>query len=348
MTTENQLKNTAQQPTGMMAKNRTGETTKRQNNIETDRADAVAEKSTDIKAEKKKGSLEEREIVQAAQEKAKEEEEKLSGLWEIRARFKNLAEKVLPKNPYLMGIPNKIHITTHEGLDWRRGTPFSPHEERVQYVSFQRLDDDETVLRPQPWDEENAKSSQSGSTRRTSSDFSSVPGHTPRKKMSMEEYLRRKNPDSGSANASQEGSLAPQKADSQISREANVDPKIKPKISPSEATGSKMEGKAMQEGAPGSKPQETAGVASAAREEITAEKKGAVKSEGSSQRETMKPKEVATPKEVFPLQREDLTQKVSVVPKESHTGIAIARGKEDAMEKRGRPSQEGMLPGRKR
>ena len=348
MTTENRLNNTARQSTITLATNQTGETTEQQKMMATDRVDEVTKIFTGIKTEKqkdetadiRKGTMDEKEMIQAAQEKAKEEEEKLSGLWEIRARFKNLAENILPKNPYLMGIPNKIHITTHEGPDWRRGTPFSPHEERVQYVSFQRLDDDETVLRPQSWDEENAKSSQSGSTRRTSSDFSSVPGQTPRKKMSMEEYLRRKKSDSKSANPSQEGGLLPHKAEAKIDRAAKMGSTIKPEPSPLEGTGSKMQGKAMQGGAQGSKTQETAGVTSAGKE-TAAEKSSALNHEGTDQ------KEVKTPKEVS-VQRENMAQKVSVVPTEGHTGKSIAWEKEGKMEKVVQPVEEGTLPSRKR
>lgn len=332
----------------MMTKNRTGETAKQQNQTAKNRADEVIENSLDMKtamqkgetAEKKKATADEREMIQAAQEKAKEEAEKLDGLWEIRARFKNLAEHVLPKNPYLMGIPNKIHITTHEGPDWRRGTPFSPHEERVQYVSFQRLDDDETVLRPQSWDEENAKSSQSGSTRRTSSDFSSLPGQTPRKKMSMEEYLRRKKSDAAGVNASQEGSLAQHKA------EAKMGPTIKPKTSSSEVAVSKMEGKVSQGSTLETKAQETGGVATS-RDDSAAEGKSALKGEGTGQKETITPKGVMTQKEISG-QQETVTHKVGAIPKEGSTGKEPIKEKKGTMEKVVKPTMEGISPSRKR
>lgn len=354
MTTENQFNDTAEQPTGMMAKNKTNETNKQQNMIATDQAAEVAETPADMATEKQKGEttekkigkMDEKEIVQAAQEKAKEEEEKLSGLWEIRARFKNLAENILPKKPYLMGVPSKIHITRNEGPDWRRGTPFSPHEERVQYVSFQRLDDDATVLRPQSWDEENAKSSQSDSTRRTSSEFSSLPGQTPRKKMSMEEYLRRKKPDSESANASREGSMVPHKAEAKVGPEGNMGPKIKPKISPLESTVSKMEGKAMQGCTLGPKAQETPGVAPA-RKETTEEKKGALKNDVTIQKETTAQKEVTMRKEAS-VQRDIAMQKANAVPKEALMGEMIANENEVAKETVVQPTKEGILPSRKR
>lgn len=354
MTSEIHFNDTARQSTGVMTKNRISEKVKQQNAIATDRADEMAVNFVDIKtekqrdgtAEKRKATMDEREVIQAAQEKAKEEAEKLDGLWEIRARFKNLAEHVLPKNPYLMGIPNKIHITTHEGPDWRRGTPFSPHEERVQYVSFQRLDDDETVLRPQSWDEENAKSSQSGSTRRTSSDFSSLPGQTPRKKMSMEEYLRRKNPDSGSATVSQEGTIVQHKAEAKIGREANMGPTINPKTSSVEAEAPKVEGKAAQRGALESKAQESIRVA-ATRKDIPAEKKGAPKGEGTGQKESVTSKRVTTQKDIS-VQQENVLQKLSVVPKEGHRGKKIAGEKEAAMEKILQPPEGRTSPSRKR
>ena len=354
MTTEIHLNATARRNTSMMTKHRIGDTAQQQNQTAKNRADEVTENSLDMKtglqkdetAEKKRTTTDEREMFQAAQEKAKEEEEKLDGLWEIRARFKNLAEHVLPKNPYLMGIPNKIHITTHEGPDWRRGTPFSPHEERVQYVSFQRLDDDETVLRPQSWDEENAKSSQSGSTRRTSSDFSSLPGHTPRKKMSMEEYLRKKRSGSASANVPQEGSLAQHKAEAKIGQEVKTGPTIKPKTSSSEVTVTKMEGKLTQGSALEPKSQETGGVATA-RNDNAAERKSTLKGEGTAQNETITPKGVITQKEVSG-QQETVTHKVGIVPEEGPTGKVTAREKEGAMEKVVKPTVERMSPSRKR
>lgn len=354
MTTKSHLNATAGQTTGMMAKNPTGETAKQQHQTATDRTDAVTGPSLDVKtekqkgetAEKKKATVDEREIMQAAQEKAKEEEEKLSGLWEIRARFKNLAEHVLPKNPYLMGIPSKIHITTNEGPDWRRGTPFSPHEERMQYVSFHRLDNDDTVLRPQSWDEENAKSSQSDSTRRTSSDFSSVPGHTPRKKMSMEEYLRRKKSGSVSANASQEGSLVQHKAEAKIAREANAGPPIKPKTSSSESTVLKREEKATQASALVPKAPETAGMTTAI-SDTAADRKSALKGEGTAQKETTTPKGVTKQKDISGPQG-TVTPKLSVVPKEGRTGKALTGEKEGAMERAVKPTKVGMSPSRKR
>lgn len=354
MTTENHLNPTARKSTGLMAKNRIGETAKQQHHTVTDRTDEAALRSLDMKpekqkdqvAEKKKATMNEREIIQAAREKAKEEEEKSDGLWEVRARFKNLAQHVLPKNPYLMGIPSKIHITTHEGPDWRRGTPFSPHEERVQYVSFQRLDDDETVLRPQSWDEENAKSSQSDSTRRTSLDFSSLPGHTPRKKMSMEEYLRKKNSGLANANASQEGSLVQHKAEAKIARDAKVDSTIKSKTSSLESTVSKLEGKATQATAPGPKAQETAGMATAIGD-TAADRQSALKSEGIGQKEIFTPKGVTKQKEIS-RQQETVPQKASVVPKEGLSGKVPTVKKEVVMEKVVKTAKEGMSPSRKR
>lgn len=330
MTTENHLNEVSRRHTGMIAKNRTSETTEQQHTeMAVNPTSMKTEKQRDLTVERKKGSIDEREIAHAAQEKAKEEEEKLSGLWEIRSRFKNLAETVLPKNPYLMGIPNEIHITTHEGPDWRRGTPFSPHEERVQYVSFQRLNDHETVLRPQSWDEENAKTSQTPSTRRTSSDFSSVPGHTPRRKMTMEEYMRRKKTGSASANASQEGSQAPHKAEAKIDQEAKTGLAITRKTSSSEAAAVNMGRQTMPGIAPGPKAPETA----SATKEVIAEKNGSLKSEGTSRKETITLK---------------APQKLSVMPNEGNTGKGIAREKEGVVEKVVQPTQEGVLLSKKR
>lgn len=358
MTTESSLNATARQTTGMMAKNRAGETAKQWHQTATDRTDQVAERSLNMMAdkqkdkatEKKKATVDERESIQAAQEKAKEEEEKSDGLWEVRARFKNLAEHVLPKNPYLMGIPSKIHITTHEGPDWRRGTPFSPHEERVQYVSFQRLDDDETVLRPQSWDEENAKSSQSDSTRRTSSDFSSVPGQTPRKKMSMEEYWRKKKSGStnanANANASQEGSLVQHKAEAKIAREEKPSYTMKSNTSLLESTISKVEDKGMQASAPGPKAQEMARMA-AVIGDTTADRKSTLKNEGTGQKETVTPKGVTKQKEILG-QQETIPQKAGVVSKEGRLSKILAGEKDGAMEKVVKTAREGTSPSRKR
>lgn len=322
-----------------MAKNRTHET-KQQNRTATDQTNGMTEARNDKTTENRGGTTHEKATVQAAREKAKEEEEKLSGLWEIRARFKNLAENILPKHPYLIGIPSKIHITRNEGPDWRRGTPFSPHEERVQYVSFQRLDDDETVLRSQSWDEENAKSSQSGSTRRTSSDISSLPGQTPRKKMSMEEYFRKKNPGSASENASREGSIAPRKTEVKPILDGNTGTKAKPKTSPSEGTVSKMEGKVIQGATLATKTQATLAVPATGKG-VSEEKNGALDRDASTRKETTTRKEV-TARENLSVQREIATHQTNAKPKEAHTEKVIAKEKEVL------PTREGTLHGKKR
>lgn len=340
MTTENPPKDTAKQWTSVMGKKRTHET-KQQNSVATDQANGMTEEQNDKATENRSGTTHEKATVQAAEEKAKEEEEKRSGLWEIRARFKNLAENILPKHPYLMGIPSKIHITRHEGTDWRRGTPFSPHEERVQYVSFQRLDDDETVLRPQPWDEENAKSSQSGSTRRASSDISSLPGQTPRKKLSMEEYFRKKNPGSASENASREGSIAPHKTEAKPVLEGNTGPKAKPKTSSSASTVSKMDGKVIQGGTLGPKAQATLVVAATGKG-VSVEKKGALENDATTRKETITQKEVTTRRNIS-MPQEIAAHQVSAKPKEPHTEKAVAKENEVAVEKELQPTREGIL-----
>ena len=354
MTTETRIDETARPRTVMMANNRLNETTKQLNMMATSQADEMSAKRPDtaIKNKNNKTGQEEngvtndKEPLQSVRERDKEEEEKLSGLWDVRARFKNLAENILPKHPYLMGIPSKIHITRHEGPDWRRGTPFSPHEERMQYVSFQRLDDDETVLRPQAWDEENAKSPQSGSTRRNSSEFSSGPGQTPRKKMSVEEYMRKKNPGSANAIVSREGSIVPPQAEAKVAAEGNIGLKAQSNVSPFESTASKVDEEATH-GATRERKTQATSVVARAEVEIVAKDEGVREKDVTTQRATIIRSEVTSPKPGS-TKSEVTTQKSSAVPKETHTPEMTARKKEVAVANEGQLIEDKRLHSRKR
>lgn len=313
----------------------------------------AAEKKAHKTAENETGSTKEKETIQAAQEKAKEEEEKSSGLWEIRARFKNLADNVLPKQPYLMGISSNIHITRNEGPDWRRGTPFSPNEERMQYVSFQRVDHDETILRSQPWEEETAKISQPGSTRRPSSESS---GQTPYKKMSVEEYFRKKNPGSADAHASREGSTFPPKAEANVAKEENKGSKAKSKIS-LQTTESQSERKTVQGDSQALEAQATSVVAPT--EKIALGNKAAPEKAIVGQKEAVSLKEISTHKAITPqkkttsheigsTRREDLIQKPSAGSQGTGATTRVPREKEVAIEKDVQTTEEGMSKHRKR
>jgi len=46
--------------------------------------------------------------------------------------------KNIPENPYILTIPSdsKYHVSRHEAESWHRNTPFAPHEEHLQYMSF--------------------------------------------------------------------------------------------------------------------------------------------------------------------------------------------------------------------
>jgi hypothetical protein len=369
VTAENNVDDTPKPHIDMMITNQTDEQITKQDMIATNQANEVREKPTDMMTEKphdkptrnEVSPMNAKEIADAAREKAKEEEERSSGLWEIRARFKNLAEKILPKHPYLMGIPSKVRVSTHEGPDWRRGTPFSPHEERVQYVSFHRLDDEDTVLRPQSWDEENTRSSQSDSTRRASSEFS-LPGQTPRKKLSMEEYFRRKTAGSGSANASREGSSFPP-VEAKISPEGTLGRKIESKISTVESVAFLTEGNLTQECISATTTQEKAVVAAIgpdmpaenidAPEKVTQRKevmtqKGVTKQAAAMVRkEVTMHKAVTTHKEVA-MPKEVATQKGKAMPHERRREEVVAKENEIPAEKEANRNDGAQSHSRKR
>ena len=114
----------------------------------------------------------------------------------VEERLKRLKENVLPDSPYLLTVPSTFRVSSHQVDDWRRGTPFGPDEQKLQYLSFLSHTVDDTMLKAEgDWDDGNGgiaeKSSQSVSTRRSSSTMSPLPGQERKKKISLEDYKKK-------------------------------------------------------------------------------------------------------------------------------------------------------------
>lgn len=116
---------------------------------------------------------------------------------QIDERLKRLRDNVLPESPYVLTVPTTYHVSAYQANDWRRGTPFTAEEQKLQYLTFLPHTMDDTMLKADgDWDDGNGgvadKSSQSVSTRRSSGTMSPLPGQDPRrKKMTLEDYKKK-------------------------------------------------------------------------------------------------------------------------------------------------------------
>lgn len=287
--------------------------------------------------------MDEKDIAYAAQEQAKEEQEKTDGLWEIRARFKNLAATILPKHPYLPSIPSKVRIPTQEGPDWRKGTNFSPHEERVQYASFQPLIDDDAPFRHPTLD---PRSPQLEPTRRTSSEISE---QAPRKKWSLEEYTRL---DKAGSAALREGSMFPNKAEAKFSPKGNTGPKAEPSLSPRGSTMFKIEAMTVEGGIIAPKAQGNIPVAhlengikveskDILKKDVTKRKEVSTQQETATQKEATAPKKTPTQKEAA-IDKEPTAQN-EAAQREISMQKDLIKGKEATPARKGATSQTAAI-----
>lgn len=75
-------------------------------------------------------------------------------LVELDARLKFISQQVIQPSPYLLTIPtnNPCRLNPEQASDWRRGTPFGPDEEHLQYVSFLPNWDDSIIQPVGGWD----------------------------------------------------------------------------------------------------------------------------------------------------------------------------------------------------
>ena len=117
-----------------------------------------------------------------------------SELQRLRKRLRRMAQKILPEQPYILQIFEKTtpDLARHD-LTWSKGTPFSYHEDVLQYATFMNVPLElGVVISFGGW--ENGKgeiddSSDNGPRTFQSGTTTPKPGQ---KKMSLADYAKRK------------------------------------------------------------------------------------------------------------------------------------------------------------
>ena len=114
----------------------------------------------------------------------------------IDLRLERINDTILPTAPYLLGAEctltaQYVQRAYHHSLnDWRKGTNFEPHEEKLQYMTFKDRSADGSIRGLHArggWDDGNgAIAPLEASSSRSSTDFSATAG--PRKKITLAEY----------------------------------------------------------------------------------------------------------------------------------------------------------------
>lgn len=114
----------------------------------------------------------------------------------IDARLDRINDNVLPTAPYLLGAECTLtsqyvqRVYHHTLNDWRKGTNFEAHEEKLQYMTFKDRSADGSIRGLHArggWDDGNgAIAPLEASSSRSSTDFSATAG--PRKKITLAEY----------------------------------------------------------------------------------------------------------------------------------------------------------------
>ena len=114
----------------------------------------------------------------------------------VDARLDRINDTILPTAPYLLGAEctltaQYVQRAYHHTLnDWRKGTNFEPHEEKLQYMTFKDRLGDRSIKGLHArggWDDGNgAIAPLEASSSRSSTDFSTAAG--PRKKITLAEY----------------------------------------------------------------------------------------------------------------------------------------------------------------
>ena len=114
----------------------------------------------------------------------------------IDVRRDRINDTILPTAPYLLGAEctltaQYVQRAYHHTLnDWRKGTNFEPHEEKLQYMTFKDRSGDGSIRGLHArggWDDGNgAIAPLEMSSSRSSTDFSTAAG--PKKKITLAEY----------------------------------------------------------------------------------------------------------------------------------------------------------------
>ncbi|KAL8831483.1 MAG: hypothetical protein Q9191_000855 [Dirinaria sp. TL-2023a] len=105
----------------------------------------------------------------------------------VDARLRHISQTILPQTPYLLTIPSDYRMSPQHINDWRRGSPFAAHEERLQYLAFLNHQNEDTMFRViGDWDDGhgNIKPPQE----KRSGTNSPLPGQPAKKKISLLDY----------------------------------------------------------------------------------------------------------------------------------------------------------------
>ena len=107
----------------------------------------------------------------------------------IDARLRRITDEILPSSPYILTLPTNYRVGSHQINDWRRGTPFAPHEEQLSYLSFlaRTFDEDNIMNAIGDWDDGKGAIKEKNPHGRSGTS-SPLPGQAPKKKISLADY----------------------------------------------------------------------------------------------------------------------------------------------------------------
>ena len=109
---------------------------------------------------------------------------------QLDARLRHINETILPSAPYLLQVPSTYRLGEQQINDWRRGSPFDPHEERLQYMTFLPHHNEETMFHAVGgWDD--GKGNFKAKQDKRSGTSSPLPGQPAKKKISLLDYKKK-------------------------------------------------------------------------------------------------------------------------------------------------------------
>lgn len=106
----------------------------------------------------------------------------------VDERLRQLSRDILSSTPYQLKVDKEIKLLDpRQAIEWRRGCPFEPHEERLQYLTFRSNFDKDTIFRAVgDWDDGNGNIM--SKTDKTSGLSTPLPGQAPKKKITLSDY----------------------------------------------------------------------------------------------------------------------------------------------------------------
>ena len=150
---------------------------------------------------------------------------------QLDARLRHINQTILPSAPYLLQVPSNYRLGEQQANDWRRGSPFKQHEERLQYMTFLQHRNDDTMFHTVGgWDD--GKGNFKPAPDRRSGTSSPLPGQPAKKKISLLDYKKKAS-----------GQSAADPPQLKAEREAKLSPKAEGSVSSTDAQRSeKSEG----------------------------------------------------------------------------------------------------------